>query len=842
VSGDRPDRAQVSTKGRPWTAEPTDQHEGEASVTGTEGGMDVENGAGVAGGAGGRGTGERSHLVPLSRAGWATWRDVVLRSTGFPADIVQALTDPALAAAADAADPQAADPGAAPGGTDRAGALAAYQEEYRSATERLSAAVREIASSPRFREAVAWQNPKLIKLCLDKVAAGEPRNVRGRNHEITVASYVQRYGMKNDTIGFVGPVGWARWTDDGDPLRVEVGEQFLARRTVYFENWAIDAVARVLAADPEVQPWLVPRLFAAHRLDGGTLHVPGQDPVALTPRESTVLSQVDGVRTVLAVAAALASSAFPELAGTPALLAELDALAERGLVQLDLLGPIDAWPDRALLTRLERIGDPSARQRALQLVGRLLTARDQVSAAAGDDVALEAALAELGECFSAITGEDGERRAGQTYAGRTLVYEDTVRATRVALGPAVRAELSDPLCLLLDSARWLVAQIGAEFDRLFLELYEDQVARSGGSTVPLDTLLGLAAPHMYYDIRNLSEPVRRAVGEFQRRWAEVLRIPADARQVREVRRSSAELAGRVAELFPARPAPWATAIHHSPDFMLAAADDGAIERGEHLYVLGELHLSYNSMESRLFVQQHEDPARMLAAAEADLGARRIYGIASRDLPGVSSRVSPPSALLSPRYTYWASHRESAEPAAPIVPSVDLLVHREGDRLVVRSRCGTVHAPLPAVAGEPLAAACVNAFKPVARSPRSPRITIDRLVVARESWSFPAADLAWAAVKSEADRFLAARAWRRRHGLPERAFYKVPVQDKPTFVDFTSLVFVNILAKSVRQSAEVGGSVTLTEMLPDRSQLWLRDAAGARYTSEFRMLGVDQHAA
>jgi hypothetical protein len=143
-------------------------------------------------------------------------------------------------------------------------------------------------------------------------------------------------------------------------------------------------------------------------------------------------------------------------------------------------------------------------------------------------------------------------------------------------------------------------------------------------------------------------------------------------------------------------------------------------------------------------------------------------------------------------------------------------------------------------GEPLAAAAVNAFKPVSRGAHSPRISVDRLVIARESWSFPAAGVAWAAMKSEADRFLAARRWRIEHGLPERAFYKVPVEDKPTFVDFSSLVYVNILAKSIRRSAEEeNGSVSLTEMLPDRSELWLRDAQGARYTSEFRILAVDR---
>jgi hypothetical protein len=49
----------------------------------------------------------------------------------------------------------------------------------------------------------------------------------------------------------------------------------------------------------------------------------------------------------------------------------------------------------------------------------------------------------------------------------------------------------------------------------------------------------------------------------------------------------------------------------------------------------------------------------------------------------------------------------------------------------------------------------------------------------------------------------------------------------------------MLAKAIRRSTEVeDGSVTIVEMLPELSELWLADAAGARYTAEFRMLALD----
>ncbi|MDQ1721539.1 MAG: hypothetical protein QOI26_1273, partial [Pseudonocardiales bacterium] len=108
--------------------------------------------------------GKELHLIPLGSEGWATWRDVVVRGAGFPADTAQAVTDPQLAAAADTAVRDVSQ-------------RHAYLEEYRSAAGRLSATIQQLAQSPRFREAVTWQNPKLVKLCLDKLAAGEPRNV-----------------------------------------------------------------------------------------------------------------------------------------------------------------------------------------------------------------------------------------------------------------------------------------------------------------------------------------------------------------------------------------------------------------------------------------------------------------------------------------------------------------------------------------------------------------------------------------------------------------------------------------------------------------------------------------
>jgi hypothetical protein len=132
----------------------------------------------------------------------------------------------------------------------------------------------------------------------------------------------------------------------------------------------------------------------------------------------------------------------------------------------------------------------------------------------------------------------------------------------------------------------------------------------------------------------------------------------------------------------------------------------------------------------------------------------------------------------------------------------------------------------------------NAFSPVAPARHQPRITIDRLVLSRESWVLPIADAQWVFARDEASRYALARDWRAEHGLPERIFYRVPVEDKPMAADFRSLAMVNLLAKSVRNSKDSGfTSFSATEMLPDTGQLWLCDASGERYTSELRMVLV-----
>jgi hypothetical protein len=714
-------------------------------------------------------------------------------------------------------------------GADPAGRLAFYMVYY-DAVGRLSRALAGTIADPGFREALTWQNPGLAQRLRDAGVGGSRRS-KDRGRELVIASYLQRYCLKNDTIGFFGPVGWASAGHGTAGLAVTPGEQLIARRTTYFEVWAIDKVAAAIAGQGRSLGWLRPRRTRSVFLAGSVLYRPHRQPVTLTDAELRVLAACDGSRTI---------SDVLDSAGAPDARVLLARLAELGALRLDLEGPADSWPERLLRDKLELIADPAARAAALAPLEQIIRARDAVAATDGDPAALARALASLAETFVQVTGSAATRRAGANYAGRTLVYTDAVRDVRVELGQAVTRALAAPLGLVLDSARWLVNDVTDRYRVLFSDLLDREMARSGGAPVPLQRLLTVASPYLHgHGGRGVGELATASVAELQRRWEQVLGPPSSARRHQV---SAEAISARAAECFPCRPVAWGSARQHAPDIMIAAASPGEVERGNFLLVLGEIHLATNTLDQRLFVEQHPDPARLIAAEQADRGPRRIVSIPEKDHPTVTSRTSPPSALLGPGQLYWSSAlTDSLDPPESdiVMAGAAMTVARRGEDMVVQLMPSGTELDFFEVIGDSMIGVVVDAFQPVAPAAHRPRITVDKLVLSREQWTFQVADSGWAFAKDEQERYYLARRWRQDHQLPERVFYRVPVELKPTAADFRSLVLVNLLAKHIRLTEAAGhAQYTVTEMLPDLGQLWLTDRQDQRYSSELRLVAYD----
>src|SRR5262249_20715510 len=151
------------------------------------------------------------------------------------------------------------------------------------------------------------------------------------------------------------------------------------------------------------------------------------------------------------------------LAGDPELAVDdvldvLTGLSAKHLVVWKVEVASQLHPEADLARRLDRIGDPTLRERCLRELRSLVDARDRLAACEGAPQRLERELEALDATFTRLTGNHATRRHGQTYAARGLIYQDCRRDGSVALGRAFLDRLGPPLAVVLGGVRWLVGE------------------------------------------------------------------------------------------------------------------------------------------------------------------------------------------------------------------------------------------------------------------------------------------------------------------------------------------------------------------------------------------------
>lgn len=839
-----------------------------------------------------------SHLIPLEGGRWALWRTLALRGAGFPAVGVLKLADSACGSAADSlleADAQlerarsvilerlqrkleqarmperralervmhrvkqgrvqelaegfeeqqewAAELSAA---TQRLEVLTGeFHSAFNLALDKISHAIREIAGDERFSEAIIWQNRAAWHRSVEFLQRKDAgiadrefcvRTARVRAHEELIANYLQRYCVKNDSIGFFGPVGWAQFTSAGAAITVQPGPTLVASRSVFLESWGIDAVAATLAQDARLKPWLAPRQLPFILLQHGSVLLPGGASVRISDPEATLIEACDGEHTARELATCLLRRPDCHWQSEDEVFRSLESLRARGFIAWTLEVPLSTEGERNLRKLIDRIGDESLRQTALNSVAEMERGRQAVAESAGDPKALDQALNEFEGTFSRLTGSEATRAAGQTYGGRTLIYEDCRRDIEIAFGPELVEELEPTLTLLLDSARWITFQMSESYRKTLQGIYGELVKKTGSRTLrAID--FWIKADHL-----NLKERALLGGGvatEFQKRWLELLSLPAGQSRVSY---SSEQLRAGVNRAFAAPREGWSAACNHSPDIMIAASGPAAIRRGDYQFVLGELHLAVNTLNTPVFGGRHPHREEIYQAIESDLPNPRLLQVLPKHWPELTARTCPD--YISPKdYRLLVSHDSCGLPKSQAIPISNLVIEDSSEGLIVRTLDERLRFDLVEAFAETLSGLVINFFNLLPPRQHTPRVTIDRLVVCRETKRFSPAELDFAYEKDEAARFLAARSWMREQGLPRFMFVKSPIERKPFYVDLDSPIYLNVLAKIIRRAKEkqdaANSLIAFMEMLPSHDQAWLTDVDGNHFTSELRLVAVDR---
>ena len=773
-----------------------------------------------------------SHLIPMGHESWALWRLLAVRGTGFPIAELLKLSTPACALAADRLIAEEI-----PGNGDQhnvSAALHNFRRTFDQALLQTSRVVYETAQMLPFREAVIWQNRQAFHNMIERLTPPPMdavdlryRNSQQRRREEMVALYLQRYCAKNETIGFFGPGGWGTFTPQGAPITVLPAPHLLAKRQVYFEEWGIGILARKLSQARALRPWIAPQRHPFVYAGATDVCLPGIGTVTFSWDEAAILALCDGRRLAREIAAELRGRMDDNMVYDT-----LERLGANGLVSWFLRIPIQTNPEEVLYSALDRVGDEGIRAAALAELTELEQARVAVARAAGDPEKLDHALADLENTFLRLTGEEATRLQGQMFVGRSLLYEDCVRDVAVEVGPEIRAALAEPLALLFTSARWFSWKLAEHYTSLFQEVYQRAVKETGERLIPVTAIWDQLGPRLF----SPGQAEVQALGrDLQQRWATMLGLPSSQHQLAY---TAAELRSRVLAAFAAPRPGWKRARYASADILVDATGLDAIQRGEYLLVVGDFHLS-NPLAQSFHLHQHPVPEEVTRDFVADLPG------------GLFTPVFPTGGSITPRISYGIRHADdvwlqmspdaSVNPHTQVLSLGELLLDAPAGEVVLRTRDGRLTTTPLTIFEFALFLQMLQHYSLFGNDAHIPRITVDRVVIHRESWSFAASTISFASETDEAARFLAVRRWAHQHEIPRFLFAKLPHEAKPFYVDLESPVFVNILAKGIRNAQRSGGAdaqITVMEMLPTPEGVWLPDAEGRRYTSELRLVALD----
>lgn len=517
-------------------------------------------------------------------------------------------------------------------------------------------------------------------------------------------------------------------------------------------------------------------------------------PLFRQPGPEHVLERVvDGRRFTVAAAAlalwqAAAASPGAHLADLLAATGTTDQSDERLARLVRALGPaLTVSPWRLPATELHAL-TRLAGEHPTATVVELADCRDRYAQAGWPDRAPHLAAAQQA---SARAGGDASRNGGQHYADRELFHED--RSSPLSEQVSLGAPIVDRIRQVTEAVfplTFLAALLAREDARDAL------CTALRGTSAPLAALAAREIPART-DRRDhldsiLHELTTKAVGD--------LAAVADRPPVVEL--DPHVLADALAPLWETVSLDPDDACLPSPDLMVAGPDPATAT-----WVLSELHDDCSSIFGGLERPLHSDPDGLwvdfVARVEQAVSPRTAATIVSRrrsahvtpELPGVAIELS---GLSSKDRTEVVPIAEAHVPATADAVLVD------GERRLLwpGDLSSTLHRALSRPALGPIS---------IDLGTYTPRIVVAGVVLQRARWRVRLPERADDAY----GQWLALHRIRAQHRLPRHVYVRHPAEPKPLYVDFADPMAVLDLARLAP------ADVVVSEMLPTPEQLWWR---------------------
>ncbi|WP_188193931.1 lantibiotic dehydratase [Nonomuraea sp. SYSU D8015] len=615
-----------------------------------------------------------------------------------------------------------------------------------------------------------------------------------------LAPHVQRLATRCAATGFYAPIDAGRLEPGQTSRYTWTGHRELSRRVAYAAARVGEALQQRILSDPALVAGLVPR----RRTGTGTPY----DGAAFA-------GQCDGRRTVAEIAAESGT-------GLERASAALAVAVRRGLLTHDLCPPAtvpdplgwlrDRLPDDAPGVPDDGLvpaqGVPAQRRRRV-LAGPRPAADADLSAgrrvreiagllerypAASPDVK----LAVQSRIESLAGGGQLAGRAGARADERVIVYEAAAGTLRLTVGDPLAGDLRERVPRALGPLAEEAELTRLRTNRLLAE-------RLGAGAFELAEVLGAAG-----DLE-----VQRG----DRIAALVRTTPPDA--------SSLDLAELLGE-----PVPPAAPVLCAADVMVAAPSLEAYEAGVTPLVLSELH------DAPLFtpweLQFCRDGGALAAERDAAI-ARALNGLTALNV--ITPRADGLPSLEFPG-PVLESGGAAADQRRRRLGLDDLYVRCDGRHAVLRVK-GT-DEPLMFHNGELDTALHTALALPRIRPPalpdlpRLPRLTWGNVVISRRRWQVArAAFEPLGRAGGDRELLLAMARLRESHELPLTFFATFHAAERrPLYVDTRAPALIQELARL----AGTAERATLTETLPGPEECWLRDD-GQRFAAQLRCVYV-----